>query len=375
MDLFTALRRNLPSPDRDPREDFITEAWRWLLQHDPHVATAFLAHLGVPRPSSPARWSTQVRLADGACVVDLVGDVPGGPILVCEHKTWAQLRPAQMSDYAAAATNAWPGRTIVTVLVTARHHQHTQSADRRLTWSDIHALVRATPNGTTGVAGDFCTFLGVNQMEAHTPVTADALAAYSRSVDLRASMTRLFDAVRANIDERPDSAPIWRITGRGKGTVRPNTPDEHWGRLGFGLPSFGWRPGCFVGVLMNPANHRVSWSQPDRGPDLTVILSFHLDPGTPDRHAFLGAPEYHALQARLAAEGPGAGVDVYDIARDHGAPNEWHPLHLRRPLADVLHGAADASAQTAAVLTAIDALVDLLQRGGELTALLQRLRR
>ena len=67
------------------------------------------------------------------------------------------------------------------------------------------------------------------------------------------------------------------------------------------------------------------------------------------------------------------GFNFHDHIREVARPNFWHPLHLRRPLADVLSGAATRDERYALWLSAAQEALSVLLSGGELQAMRDRL--
>ena len=98
--LFEALRRYVPGPKRNPAEDYLTEAFAWLLNQHESLGREVAQHVVGDRQlnEAPFEWRTQVHLDKGR--VDMVGE-GGGVVLICEHKIDAQLgrhcrRPRQV---------------------------------------------------------------------------------------------------------------------------------------------------------------------------------------------------------------------------------------------------------------------------------------
>lgn len=368
VNLFSALRRYRPTEGRDPLEDFVTEAWRWTLESHPVVASAFLARAGVA-PGATVHWRTQARLDEGRCVVDLLGEVKDGPVVVCEHKVWARLSPGQLARYRAAAAARWPDREVIVALITGRTWQHTEPADLRLTWSDVYALVGA--NTASPLLAQFREFLKEHGLGPVEPVLSEAALAWAQANRFEAQLLGLFSDLGRRLPTMPVAERIGALCGAPLSEWPPLVPDDRprWGRLGLDLPSRpNWRPGLFVGVLVDTTNHQVGWSRPALGPDLCVILSFQLrEPGVPDRDAFLFSAEFEGL-VRALRERPD--LDVVDM---RAGANPWHALHLRRPLVEVL--GHDPAHQLDRVAAAAEEMLGALVADGSLASLAARLRR
>lgn len=144
------------------------------------------------------------------------------------------------------------------------------------------------------------------------------------------------------------------------------------GRIGVDLLS-PWKPSIFVGVMVEGRDHGVSPSDPALGADFVTVVSVarKADPFGPDGDEYMSEPEFAALRARL--QDNACGWDFHDHLAVVAKPNCWHPIHLRRPLAKVFHGATTPEARHAAWLAAAKDGVALLLAGGELRRLRDRL--
>lgn len=380
MSLFDNLHRYRATEGRDPLEDYLTEVWRWLLQTNPSLSRAYLVSLGLESvDSSSVTWSTHMRLADqkDAASLDLVADIAGGPLLVFEHKVWSPLSKDQLSRYRDLAERRWPDRDIRTAIVTGRSWQWTQEADWRLTWPDLHSLVHTIQQSGHGsdILAEFMQFLTENQLGPELPLLPERLLAYTKARGIEGQLAALHSEVAVRMTGEP-LGRILRVLGTREPLTVPPKIYKRWGRIGFELPSEPlWRPGLFIGTLLDPEDHLVCWSRPERGPDLTLILSFMMpnqgDPGAkPDRDAFLYSPSFEALRLRLVAAseaGPYHVVDVLgDQQRKETAVNLWHPLHLRRPMIDVLDDAQSLAEQAERVVKELQGMLGVLLEGGEL---------
>lgn len=144
------------------------------------------------------------------------------------------------------------------------------------------------------------------------------------------------------------------------------------GRIGLDLLT-PWRPGVFVGVMVNPRDHRSGVSDPELGSDFLLVLDVarKADGDRLDGDTWLVQPEITALRARLT-EDSGAWA-FHDHLTAVDSPNRWHPFHLRRPLVTVFESATDAEERYARWLAAARSALDVLLRGGELVDLQDRL--
>ena len=349
-------------------ENFITNALCWLLSNVPGLGTDFLGFLrenqcqkGNSLRNIPCLeeenlgWDTQTPFSRE-------GHHPLYPDMTCsdgtqgvifEHKTGTNLRDGQLSDYREYATGCFRDAPIV--LITAHPGQHRQSPDLALCWSDIHAfLAKCCTLDNAGFAvREFQTLLERRGLGPMTKLNVQDVRNYR-------PLERTLNAVLASVAQR------WN--GDGYRKVR-----SEWGRLGFmvrgdqhpfSVPDCpSWDPGVFVGVLLDGWDHCV----PNRpcGPDACVIVSVRQALQLPQGQE----PEQSRCLAENLSELPD-GWELYRHALDdkvigkrygaHQGPNPWHPLHIRRPLADVLADVDTAEDQAGRFYDETRRVVDLV---------------
>jgi hypothetical protein len=198
--LFHRLRRYHGSPDREAGEDFLTEAFAWLVSKHPPLGHAFASDLAArakwnePIPSdAEVCWSTQVRTSNG--IIDMVADVQSGPLLVFEHKVWAELREHQIEDYREVMEQQHPGR-VKTVLITARKGQWTQNADVQLTWADVHGWLSSANTPRVALRDDLLEYLRAEGLGPPAPVSHECILSFAPGEQLLPTLTALFNGCR-----------------------------------------------------------------------------------------------------------------------------------------------------------------------------------
>ena len=136
------------------------------------------------------------------------------------------------------------------------------------------------------------------------------------------------------------------------------------GRYGVNLLE-RWVPSVFVGAYFLDVDHRQRLLAPDTGGDFALILDVEKD----KRKAFGGHKCFTRLRMRLRENSQD--WDFADHYAQDGA-NMWHPLHLRRPLRDVLADASTSDERKTRWLGAARDAVKILLEGGELAELRRR---
>lgn len=368
--LFLAIKKYVPGPNIDPKENFLTEVFAWMLRQHEGLAGDFIQFVleqckrdFLLLPGSPARWLTQK--GDGQVWLDMVADF-GDKAIIFEHKVWSMLGEDQIKKYRDYGAGEWSGGVLV-VLITARRSQHAQNPDVALTWDQVYWRVKKWLEREGEPHDLLAHFLGLLCAEGlgpPAPISHESILAYLPAQKLEPSLKVLVK--RASQED-------WSwLYEKVHPTKRRPEPELRWGsgerylygRLGLDLLQ-GWYPGFFVGVMLDGSDHRVEPSQSHLGPDFCFILSYNLkDEISPTWSDFINGDEYRRLQARLADEG--RGWDVLDHLKEHDKPNKWHPLHLRRPLLEVMRGTQTLDEQLDAFMKASQEVIELVLRGGEL---------
>ena len=334
-------------------EDFLTDAFCWLLSEVPGLGPQFLEFLrkeqeeqaaNRSRPSRPPRripelapeslrWETQnpfprkskrdgkrairpdMTCTDGKCGV------------VFEHKTWTNPHKNQLRNLRENAPDLFECAPIV--LITGRAGQHQQDPDLALCWSQIHGFLdeRAKGAGDTGFAvREFQTLLKERGLGPMAILEPKAIRNYFVVTDLKDNLKRLIKSL---------SQREWGEDRKGADLIKRGERD---GR--FGLDLRPWNPGVFVGVILDGRDHGVKPRA--TGLDASVILdceqSLH---GQTQRFEDLlckiyrneGLPEGWEVQRLWKAE------EIWDDGKYRGRPNPWHPLHIRKPLLEVFDNA------------------------------------
>ncbi|MCA9605573.1 MAG: PD-(D/E)XK nuclease family protein [Myxococcales bacterium] len=362
--LFLALRSYTPRPDRDPKEDFTTEAFRWLLASESELGATYAEHVlqraGVVAPAELAvDWRTQVRVDadDRVDIIDMVGEVAGGPALVCEHKVWSALGHLQLERYRSDAQRLYPEGSVI-VLVTARRAQHSNDANVCLLWSDVYRIIQtwlADSERQLPIAEQFLDYLVHMGLGPPAPLSHEGIVAYRPAMEFQARLPRQLEELTHHLDP-PVLDAVRRFT---RSDAPPTFVKERWGRVGIEFASEpSWDPALFVGVVLDGADHQVGLSHPDRGPDLSLILDYNFKR---DAEAWSRFSErvVRPIGARLSN-----GSHDFDVVVL--PQNSWHPLHLRRPLLDALGGTRTADEQRARLLAEMGRGIEVLLAGGEL---------
>ena len=142
--LLINLRKYRPRENTDPLENFMTEAFAWLLRRNTGFSMHWLESLNelfddgekFMLPTEDVLWSTQDNF-DGK-YPDMVASWSQTRIIF-EHKVWADLHENQLSNYRSYADKqSWDYRLI---LITARKSQHEQNPDLAICWDLVYKQI------------------------------------------------------------------------------------------------------------------------------------------------------------------------------------------------------------------------------------------
>jgi hypothetical protein len=265
------------------------------------------------------------------------------------------------------------------VLITARKSQWTQTADVKLTWADVYNWLSSTNAPRVALLDELLEYLQAEGLGPAAPVSHESILSFGPGEQLLPALTTLFKRL-ANEIRVPDlPKELKSILRLPDAAMQPLMFEDNWGRIGLTFPNGlgSWRHGLFAGVLYHTQDHlrrgRYEYTVPHAGPDFDLILDFNTDDGSPSWTDYVGSPEFDQLRSRVRNDRHG--YEVFDILHDRQAKeqNRWHPLHLRRPLLDVLRGTASVDEQASAMTREIHTAIEVILRGGELLALTNRI--
>jgi len=275
--LLEALRKYRPREGRDPLENFITEAFAWILNNHLDFSEYFLSELRA-KPNmqilgideKDCEWITQYNF-DGV-FPDMVC-LSRNNAIIFENKAWSHLHKNQLQNYKDYAAKNFADSKVV--LITATHYQHSQSPDLALCWSDIYNLISSWLDKNTNVTfifQDFLRLLKSEGMGPPAPISHESIMYYYASTDLKQNIGNLIKRIENenwSLNINKDYKIMVENTSR-------LAYGERWGRMGIHLLD-SWRPGIFVGILLDGNDHCTKPMNLAKGPDFCLIFSFDRD--------------------------------------------------------------------------------------------------
>ncbi len=369
--LFGYLKNYLPSEGRDPKEDYLTQMFAWLLENVPEVASTYVCYLYTKMGETCKNLekekitvSTQEVIhiaANQSGRIDLVVWVGDGSAFICEHKVNSDLSENQIEKYMDNSSQLG-FREYHSVLVTSSSSQWTQYADVRLTWGDIYSLFDEQLIKTGSfkenevncfLVQQFLEYLKENGMGGYTEIKPDIICSWYKASLLEVSLKRLFsELVNEKWDECCPSLHRAEF-----GAYKPVYNDIRWGRLGIDFHA-KW-PGVFAGVILNPSDHGLYPIDMENGPDFCIFVDSDYskkDEEKRSQYEKIITHPYILERKRVLSEDSG----VYEFLPGLDK-SPWRILVLRRPLIEVLKGAYSKNEQynaiKAEIITGINVLL------------------
>ena len=368
--LLTALRKYSPKEELDPLENFVTEAFCWLLSNDEHFSSYFIRYLfnkeifsgknitaeDFLNPS--LKWSTQYNL--NGVRPDMICEA-GNAAIIFEHKVWSELADKQLENYREGAKKNFEHWRLVFIAGREGLFPNKGDTDLSICWSDVHKMIggflkEKQESELAFMCRSFQHLLESEGMGPPAPVSHEAIMSYLIGKELEGPLKNLLKLAY----EKNKSWLSFIESVEGTEKRFDEVKEDRWGRYGIqliSLDSLGWNPGIFVGVLLDGSDHYTKPLNKHRGPDFCLIFSmaekFHGEyPSCPHYLALVDAVEKRV--AKL-----GDGWCFYDQLNDPSktSRNKWHPLHIRKPLLDVLAGTKTADDQVEKINEAAELLI------------------
>ena len=251
-----------------PEENYLTQAFSYVLRAHPSIAKKWLATItGTPVDTLTGRVrvkTQQYYRTDGGqpAFVDMVvrcGQASGEQLVVLfEHKWHSRVDIAQLERYRGIRLPRAQRRLIC---ITDRPSDQRIAAghcDQALLWEDVYTWLDKQASHPRLVR-DFAAFLEEHNL-GRKPFTPSLLKKPSRE------LTRTCDGIARRLAELPWTAIPPRLRPKDKRRVRT----EH-GRTGISFTP-GWKPHLFVGFQQHTPDLGFALSDPRKGLDLMLAI-------------------------------------------------------------------------------------------------------
>jgi PD-(D/E)XK nuclease superfamily len=363
--LLVSLRKYRPGEGNDPLENFITEAFAWILKNYDEFSILFISYvlekLNIKKDINNPKWSTQTNF-DGF-VPDMLCEI-NDFVLIFEHKAWANLYQGQLDNYRNFAKKQY--QESYTILITATANQHSQNPDFALCWFDIHRFTDEWIKNQKGdchfIFKDFLKLLENEGMGPPAPISHESILSYYPGNELELQIKSLLNRVKKNsilleYNAIPDRELLIK---------------DRWGRIGIdflGAEDKFWRPGVFVGFLLDGYDHCVKTVLGRKSPDFSIIISFdkQLHNKYPQNNAYKAFVTHISNKIKELNQD----WDFYHHIEDKSVKeiNKWHPIHIRKPILHIFRGTLSAEEQTEKFVENSVQILDIIFKCDEFNSL------
>jgi hypothetical protein len=361
--LLSSLRKYRPREGKDSLENYITEAFGWILNSFKDFSNYFtnilIEKLEIKRSEiDEVNWITQANF--GGVFPDMLCTF-GDFAIVIENKVWRRLDEGQIERYRDYAKKHFSESKII--LITASTNQWDQNPDLALCWSDIYkwitGWIERQSEDPDHIFLSFLDLLTVEGLGAPAPISHESILCYYPSRFLKDRVSSLLQIVYKKDWQSLIPSLKLNLYAENK---RGKYFGEEWGRFGIDLlgPYEDARPGIFVGFMVDGEDHRVKPLLEERSPDYSVILSFHSDlHGVYRRNPF-----YRGFVDRVGkiVGGIGDHWDFYNHIEDQSVsnPNVYHPIHIRKPMLELFRGTKTMDEQVERFMTNTKKMLDIM---------------
>lgn len=352
--IFSCLKSYIPSADRDPVEDYLTQLFAWILENIDEARVEYLNYLIGEKLklgfqiSKEDRVFIETQRAIPTGRIDLLITCPQ-IILVCEHKVNSNLSENQIAKYMDYVRNCF-NLECYSVLLTKTILQHTQEADISIIWADVYEKMNALYNrGILSEKDSFviCQFLSYfkdNGLARMKDISLEGIIGLFHVQDFNRSLLAIFQDLREEFKKHP----IDNIQSFGQDyEVHERKDDEKEGRIGIDFFK-KWTPGLFAGVIIDPTDHQIEPKDKEKGPDFVVLVDVLVEKDKATTDFYI---KYINEKKPKVLEKMRNKTKSFELIEN--PENKWRAFVLRRPLYDILYGKCTPEDQKNAIKDAI----------------------
>lgn len=281
--IFTALFTFHPRNGHSPQENFLTEAFVYVIRNCEKARDSWLRHaIGEPvstvtelRTRATERDSDDHRLIPDMTVS---GVLSGGEhfVLYSEHKWNSPCDPRQLKKYLERAEAiAKKGLQARVIFIGASNTQAdgARSCDPRMRtnaflWADVFEVldrIRDKPP----ILLEFLEFMNEKGLSPGHPITTEAMMGYIHADGFLLTLLQFTNTLNREFD--------WSFVPQRYRRNDEADVSDRYGRVAIEFATPDWRPSLTVGFLYNPTkDHKVRFVDRERGIDL--FLRIETDP-------------------------------------------------------------------------------------------------
>lgn len=281
--LFSYLKSYVPSVGRDPKEDYLTQMFAWILNNIEEAGRIYVSDLfrrmnlseeDLQNKKIVATTQKSVTVGGGSGRIDMLMEVGDNIAFICEHKVFSSLGENQIDKYMKNAEQLGY-REYYSVLVTCSELQWTQGADVRITWEDVYFLfdkkvmesdLFAKDGINYFIVREFLNYLSENVLGGYSDIKPYVIRLWFDVSKLEESLKGMFSELVSEKDWELLCPNLKREEFR---KYQP-TCNVRWGRIG--IDFHVWGLGIFAGVLLNTGDHGLDPYDIEKGPDFCIFI-------------------------------------------------------------------------------------------------------
>ncbi|MFA0356845.1 PD-(D/E)XK nuclease family protein [Vibrio breoganii] len=363
--LLVNVSKYASSDKTSPTENFVTEAFAWLLRNDSDVRGVLSRLLkskgtdkAVPfdRLIESDSFDTQVNF-NGKYPDMLWDSLDNEWAIVFEHKVWSELHENQLYNYRKFAEEQL-GKEFILVLITAHAGQHRQNPDIALCWHEIAKEIErldAKSEKSGWIRDEFIQLLKSHGLVDVSPINPLSISYYQEAKKLDKQLTDI--CLGSQHHKWPISANEIEV-----GFSLPSKLKiAQWGRIGLNFSTVnkddeaGWEPALFFGFIIDGSDHLVD-DLLENGPIAAVVLSLAENLQVSIKQDGY----YDRLIEELRPKVP-VGWKLSDRTEHGKMANKWHPLIIFKDLSEFFADAKTVSSQYTTYTDQMSAMQTLLQ--------------
>lgn len=370
--LLVNLSQYAPRENISPTENFITEAFAWLLRNDPDVFQALIQLLQDKFQENDSERKDEIIESlnlNGECRISTQENFDGKfpdmviesnqNMLVFEHKVWSNLHHNQLNNYRDHMEEKREDFNYCLILITALSTQHMQNPDIALCWQEIANCIEKLTSENEKISWirqEFINLLAANNLLYISSINPLSIAYYQDAKKIDKQLIQMAQNLHNSQNQ-----PLMEQNHFKKADKVRNI----WGRVGYELflskESFSvqntwdqqWFPGIFMGFVMDSYDHMLGDIMPDNSPIVSFILS--VDKTCHPTQQF---PAYRSFVAELTEKLKDSQIWKISDRTMCYKYNQWHPLVIYCTLYDFYKDAVDFDSQ----LTLFQSEMEKLQR-------------
>ncbi len=363
--IFSFIKSYTPRQGRNPKEDYLTQLFAWILSNIEGLSQEYCKYLinfineqkFILNENDSIKITTQEIVDSG--IIDLLIRINDDYGFICEHKVNALLSDGQIIKYNNSSKLLGTGH-FYTVLITLTKLQHTQNSDISILWSDIYEWLESIQielsESNKFLLQQFLTYLKEEGLGVMENINNEDIIGYWSGKSLEKKLDRLFYEIE-NFDWRKEVSYLKEVNPNYYSIFNKN----RWGRKGIDLFST-WKPGIFIGVILDESDHCLSPLDRLQGPDVVLLVELQFEKKNlnvmENRNKILTSANFQELKRRLSIN---SGSFNYQPGID---ASPWRVIVLRKSLYSIFKGKSTQKEQLQALInTYIEGLQLLTQNG------------